>query len=91
MENYQNISNYFSKKDSVIYDRDTVECHSLHISYDSNGKIEERTCMGQECNKDVCTGIGVGTRFFYKDGKLIETKILSQRYFRKRLYYPSYL
>ena len=45
---------YFSKKDSIIYDRDTVRCHSLHISYDNNGKIEERTCMGDECNKDVC-------------------------------------
>ena len=31
---------YFSKKDSIIYDRDTVRCHSLHISYDNNGKIE---------------------------------------------------
>ena len=82
---------YFSKKDSVIYDRDTVECHSLHISYDNNGKIEERTCMGQECNKDACTGIGVGTRFFYKEGKLIETKyyhndILGRDYIIHRTY-----
>ena len=82
---------YFNKKDSIIYDRDTVRCHSLHISYNNNGKIEERTCMGDECNKDVCTGIGVGTRFFYKDGKLVETKyyhndILGRDYIIHRTY-----
>lgn len=63
---------YFSKKDSIIYDKDTVGCSELHILYDKKGNVVEKVCQGTAKNEDINMGMSVGTWYFYKDNKLIK-------------------
>lgn len=63
---------YFTRRDSVIYDIDTVKCSELHIVYDENGHMIARGCQGIAENEDINTGMSVGTWSYYKDGKLVK-------------------
>ena len=63
---------YFTRRDSIIYDIDTVKCSELHIVYDEKGHMIARGCQGIAENEDINTGMNVGTWSYYKDGKLVK-------------------
>ena len=63
---------YFTRRDSIIYDIDTVKCRELHIVYDENGHMIARGCQGIAENEDINTGMNVGTWSYYKEGKLVK-------------------
>ena len=63
---------YFTQRDSIIYDIDTVKCNELHIVYDQMGHVIARGCQGIAANEDINTGMSVGTWYYYKDGKLMK-------------------
>ena len=82
---------YFPKKDSLIYDRDTVRCESLFIRYDLEGNIKEKICEGNFSCPDIAAHTRMGTAFFYKGDKLIQEKYYhndrrEKDYIRHRVY-----
>ena len=77
---------YFTQKDSIIYDIDTVKCNAVHILYDPKGNIIFRGCQGAAANEDINTGMSVGTWYYYKDGKLVK-----EEYYHNGSYGKDYI
>ena len=77
---------YFTQKDSIIYDIDTVKCSALHILYDPNGNVIFRGCQGTAANEDINAGMSVGTWYYYKDGKLVK-----EEYYHNGSYGKDYI
>lgn len=61
------------KKDSIVMqtEKKCVNCDYLNIIYNENGEMIEKFCQGHVQNNTISTGMYVGTRYLYKNKKIV--------------------
>jgi hypothetical protein len=83
------------KMKDIVVKKDTGDCTLQYIFFYENGNLKETGCQGNVSNKDINTGMSVGTWYFYDSLKRLDSSIyynndvLGKDFIEKKRYYKN--